>query len=441
MPETRYARSGAVEIAFQTVGEGPIDLVWVAGFVTHLDVLWEDPSYRRFCEQLGAFSRLIMFDKRGMGLSERVRVATLEERMDDVRAVMDAIDIRQAAVIGMSEGGPMSVLFAATYPERTRALILCGGEVKEERTEDWPWGEATWKEWEGWMVDIDATWGREDMFWHIAPSTEGDTQVRDWWNRMMRNAMNPSASIEFTRMGMGIDIRDVLPAVNVPTLILHRTDDQVCHVENARYMASHIRDAKYVELPGNDHAPWVNGGNDILAEIQEFLTGVREPVQPDRVLATVMFTDIVGSTALATERGDRRWAELLERHHAIVRGELGRFRGHEVDTVGDGFFATFDGPARAIRCARAISSSVRGLGIQVRSGIHSGECELLDGKVGGIAVHTGARVASFAGPGEVLVSGTVKDLVAGSGVAFADRGRHALKGIPGEWQLYEVVDD
>ena len=441
MPETRYARSGDVEIAFQTVGEGPIDLVWVAGFVTHLDVLWEDPSYRRFCEQLGAFSRLIMFDKRGMGLSERVRVATLEERMDDVRAVMDAIDIRQAAVIGMSEGGPMSVLFAATYPERTRALILCGGEVKEERTEDWPWGEATWEEWEGWMADNDVTWGREDMFWHIAPSTEGDTQVRDWWNRMMRSAMNPSASVEFMRMGMGIDIRDVLPTVNVPTLILHRTDDQVCHVENARYMASHIPDAKYVELPGNDHAPWVNGGNDILAEIQEFLTGVREPVQPDRVLATVMFTDIVGSTALATERGDRRWAELLERHHAIVRGELARFRGHEVDTVGDGFFATFDGPARAIRCARAISSSVRGLGIQVRSGIHSGECELLDGKVGGIAVHTGARVASFAGPGEVLVSGTVKDLVAGSGISFLDRGRHALKGIPGEWQLYEVVDD
>jgi class 3 adenylate cyclase len=440
VPETSYARSGDVEIAFQTVGDGPIDLVWVAGFVTHLDVLWEDPSYRRFCEQLGSFSRLILFDKRGMGLSERVRIATLEERMDDVRAVMDAMDIRQAAVAGASEGGPLSILFAATYPERTRALILCGGEVKEERTDDWPWGEATWEQFESSIAGIDTTWDQGNMMWHIAPSTEGDIQARDWWNRMMRNAMNPSAAVDFMRMGMGIDIRHVLPAVNVPTLILHRVGDQVCHVENARYMAAHIPSARYVELPGTDHAPWVNS-DDILAEIQEFLTGVREPVAPDRILATVLFTDIVDSTARAAEIGDRRWAELLERHHAVVRGELARFRGHEVDTVGDGFFATFDGPARAIRCARAISSAVRGLGIQVRSGIHSGECELLDGKVGGIAVHTGARVASFAGPSEVLVSSTVKDLVAGSGLSFLDRGEHVLKGIPGEWRLYEVADD
>jgi class 3 adenylate cyclase len=290
------------------------------------------------------------------------------------------------------------------------------------------------------MTDIDTTWGQGNMLWDIAPSTEGDLQARDWWNRMMRNAMNPSAAVEFKRMGMGIDIRHVLPAVNVPTLILHRVGDQVCHVENARYMAAHIEGATYVELPGEDHAPWVNS-DDILAEIQEFLTGVREPVAPDRILATVLFTDIVDSTVRATEIGDRRWAELLERHHAIVRGELARFRGHEVDTAGDGFFATFDGPARAIRCARAISSAVRGLGIQVRSGIHSGECELLDGKVGGIAVHTGARVASFAGPNEVLVSSTVKELVAGSGLSFLDRGEHVLKGIPGQWRLYEAVDD
>jgi class 3 adenylate cyclase len=289
------------------------------------------------------------------------------------------------------------------------------------------------------MADMDSQWGHGDMMWHIAPSTEGDLQTRDWWNRMMRNALNPSAAVEFMRMGMGIDIRHVLPTVNVPTLILHRIGDQVCHVENARYMAANIPGAKYVELPGNDHAPWVKG-DDILAEIQEFLTGVREPVAPDRILATVLFTDIVGSTVLATETGDRGWAELLERHHAIVRRELARFRGHEVDTVGDGFFATFDGPARAIRCARAISSSVRELGVEVRSGIHAGECELLDGKVGGIAVHTGARVASLAGPNEVLVSSTVKDLVAGSGLSFHDRGQHALKGIPGEWQLYQVVD-
>jgi class 3 adenylate cyclase len=438
VPETRYAKSGDVDIAYQTVGDGPTDLIWVAGFVTHLDVLWEDPSYRRFCERLGTFSRLVLFDKRGMGLSEHVRAATLEERMDDVRAVMDAIGIQQAALIGISEGGPMSVLFAATYPERTRALILCGGEVKEERTDDWPWGEATWDEWNGWMADIDTTWGQGDMWWHIAPSAEGDVQARDWWNRMMRNAINPSAAVEFMRMGMGIDIRHVLPAVNVPTLILHRTDDQVCHVENARYMAKHIPGARYVELPGNDHAAWVKA-DDVLAEIQEFLTGVREPAAPDRVLATVLFTDIVGSTAIAAEMGDRRWAELLERHHAVVRGELARFRGHEVDTAGDGFFATFDGPARAIRCARAIASSVRQLGIQVRSGVHAGECELLDGKVGGVAVHTGARVASLADPNEVLVSSTVRDLVAGSGLTFEDAGEHELKGVPDSWHLYRVI--
>ena len=440
-PTTRYARSGDVEIACQTVGDGPIDLVWVAGAFTHLDVMWEDPGYRRFCEQLGSFSRLILFDKRGMGLSDRVRVATLEERMDDVRAVMDAVGSSQAAVLGVSEGGPMSILFAATYPDRTRALILCGGEVKEERTEDWPWGEQTWEEFDESMADIDARWGQGgETMWMIAPSTRGNVEARDWLRRVLRNATTPGAAVEFMRMGMGIDVRDVLPAVKVPTLVLHRTEDPICHVENGRYTAAHITGARYVELPGSDHAPWVNG-DDIIAEIREFLTGVREPAEPDRVLATVLFTDIVGSTERAAEMGDRRWSDLLERHHAAVRNELGRFRGREIDTAGDGFFATFDGPARAIRCACAIRDSVHRLGIQIRAGVHAGECELADGKMRGITVHTGARVAGMADAGEVLVSSTVKDLVAGSGLAFEDRGYHELKGVPGEWRLYSVAGE
>jgi pimeloyl-ACP methyl ester carboxylesterase len=437
-PPTRYAENGEVHIAYQVLGEGPLDLICVMGSITNLNVLWEDPEYRRFCERLASFSRLILFDKRGMGLSDRVRVGTLEDRMDDVRAIMDAVGSESAALFGVSEGGPMSMLFAASYPERTRALVLCGAEVKEETTGDWPWGEATREEFEA-AIDLGRVvdrWGQGLIADFLVPSRKGDPQLRELLGRLQVQAATPHDAVAFMRMAFEIDVRHVAPTVTTPTLILHRVDDMVCHVENARWVARSIEGARYVELPGADHLPWIEG-DDILDEIQEFLTGVREPAAPDRMLATVLFTDVVGSTAYARELGDRRWRDLLERHNDVIRRDLERFRGVEIDTAGDGFFATFDGPARAIRCARSIVDNVRsGVGLDVRSGLHTGECELSGDAVRGIAVHTGARVAAMAGAGEVLVSGTVKDLVAGSGIEFTDRGVHELKGIPGEWRLY-----
>jgi pimeloyl-ACP methyl ester carboxylesterase len=436
----RYAENGDIHIAYQVVGDGDVDLVCVLGAITNLNVLWEDPEYRRFCERLASFSRVILFDKRGMGLSDRVRAGTLEERMDDVRAILDAVGSKSAALLGVSEGGPMSILFAATYPERTRALVLCGAEVKEETTEDWPWGEATRESFEQ-AMNIDRVverWGKGGGIDHFAPSRAGDERLRQLAGRLQVESASPHDGVAFMRMAFEIDIRHVVPSVKAPTLILHRTGDKVCHVENARWLARNVEGSRFVELPGADHLPWIDG-DDILDEVQEFMTGVREPAEPDRMLATVLFTDIVGSTDRARELGDRRWRDLLERHNDVVRRDLERFRGVEVDTAGDGFFATFDGPARAIRCARAIVEDVRGVGLDVRSGLHTGECELSGNAVRGIAVHTGARVASLAGPGEVLVSSTVKDLVAGSGIDFADRGLHELKGIPGEWRLFAVT--
>ena len=435
--DIRYAQNGDVNIAYHVVGGGPFDLVWVTGSITNLEVLWDLPEYRRFCERLGSFSRLVCFDKRGTGLSDRVRVGTLEERMDDVRAVLDAVESESTALLGISEGGPMSILFAATHPDRTRGLVLCGAEVKEEKTEDWPCGDMTREEFEEYwdLGQVLARWGKGLIADFIVPSRAEDSQLRDWFGRLQIQSATPADAIAFARMGFEIDVRDVVPSVTVPTLIIHRTDDNVCHVENARWLARNIDGARYVELSGVDHLPFMNG-EDILAEIQEFLTGVREPEEPDRILATVLFTDIVGSTERARELGDKRWRDLLEGHHTAVRRELDRFRGHEVDTAGDGFLATFDGPARAIRCGRAIVESVHGVGLDVRAGLHTGEVELAGDTIRGIAVHTGARVASHAGAGEVFVSQTVKDLVAGSGIELEDRGSHELKGIPGEWRLY-----
>jgi pimeloyl-ACP methyl ester carboxylesterase len=436
--DVQYADSGGINIAYRIFGEGSIDLVFVAGAMTNLAVLWEQPDYRRFCERLASFTRLILFDKRGMGLSERVQIGTLEERMDDVRAVLDAAGSEQAALLGVSEGGPMSILFAATYPERARALILCGAEVKEEKTDDWPWGESTREEFEEWITLVPTSWGKGQSLGYFAPSREDDEEMIAWFGRLQMQSGSPREAETIMRMAFAIDVRDVVPAVKIPTLVLHRTGDLVSHVENGRWLARRIEGARLVELPGADHAPFIDG-DEILGEIQEFLTGVREPAEQDRVLATVLFTDIVGSTDRALQLGDRRWRDLLERHNEVVRRDLGRFRGHEVDTAGDGFFATFDGPARAIRCARSVVDDVRALGLEVRAGLHTGECELSDSAVRGIAVHTGARVASMAGPGEVLVSSTVRDLVAGSGIEFAERGVHELKGIPGEWRLYAVA--
>jgi pimeloyl-ACP methyl ester carboxylesterase len=439
-PEIRYARSGDVHIAYYAVGQGPLDIVFVHGALTNLKVLREEPGIRRFYERLASFSRLIMFDKRGMGLSDHVSVGSLEERMDDIRAVMDAVRSERAALIGMSEGGPLSMLFSATYPERTEALLLVGAEVKEEETADWPWGEATRESFDAAIETLPERWGTSgENVMRFIPSAGNDPRLQDWWRRLMVESASPGTAIAFMRMAFEIDVRDIVGSVRVPTLILHRRGDKICHVENARYLAKHIPGARYLELEGDDHIPWGQNGDEIAAEIQEFLTGARESPAPDRVLATILFTDVVGSTARAAAVGDRRWSGLLETHHAAVRRELARFRGREIDTAGDGFLASFDGPARAIRCASAAIDSVRGLGLEIRAGVHTGECEVVGEKLGGIAVHIGARVAAKASAGEILVSGTVKDLVAGSGIAFEDRGVAELKGVPGSWPLYAVA--
>jgi class 3 adenylate cyclase len=435
-PETRYTKSGDVNIAYQVVGEGPLDLVLVPGFVSHLDLDWQEPGYAHFLQRLASFSRLIMFDKRGTGLSDRPGgLPDLETRMDDVRAVMDAVGCERAALLGYSEGGPMSILFAATYPERTAALVLYGTYAKRhDPDDDYPW-VATREERLAYADQVERDWGKEADLGTMAPNAD-EALVR-WWHARARASASPGAAKALILMNSQIDVRDVLPAVQVPTLVMHRARDRDSRLEEGRYLADRIPGARFVELEGEDHVPFINP-DQILDEVEEFLTGMRRGPEPDRVLATVLFTDIVGSTERATELGDRAWRDLLARHHAIVRTALASFQGREVDTAGDGFLAAFDGPARAIRCAGAIRSFLRDLGLEIRSGLHTGECELLGDKVAGVAVHTGARVAGMALPGEVLVSQTVKDLVAGSGIEFEERGVHELKGVPGEWRLYAV---
>jgi len=438
-PETRYTRSGDVNIAYQVFGEGRLDLVYVMGWVTNLEAFWQEPSVARFFQRLASFSRLILFDKRGTGLSDRVPIKelpTLEQRMDDVRAVMDAAGSDRAALFGVSEGGPMSVLFAATYPERTSALVLYGSYAKRLRDPTYPWAP-TREERDNWYDLLERGWGGVVDIGTMAPNA--DPHFREWWARYLRMSASPGAALALGRMNAEIDIRDVLPSIRVPTLILHRTGDLDMDVGGARYMASRIAGAKYIELPGDDHLPFVGDQEQILDEIEEFLTGARRQADLDRVLATVLFTDMVGSTERSAALGDKGWRDLLEAHNRVMREELDRFRGREVDTAGDGFFATFDGPARAIRCACAMRDDLARLGIEIRAGLHTGECELVGDKVRGISVHIGSRVASLAGPGEVLVSSTVKDLVAGSGLEFKDRGVHTLRGVPGEWRLFSVV--
>ncbi|HEX3255497.1 MAG TPA: adenylate/guanylate cyclase domain-containing protein [Gaiellaceae bacterium] len=440
-PETRYAQSGDVNIAFQVVGEGPLDLVYVAGWVSHLESFWQEPSYAAFLRRLASFSRLILFDKRGTGMSDRVpesELPTLEQRMDDVRVVMDAVGSEEAALLGLSEGGPMCLLFAATYPERTRALIMLGSYARRTWAVDHPWAPNEADQ-EVFIEEVGRDWGGPVGLAARAPSQVDNEVFSRWWSTYLRMSASPGAAKTLTRMNAKIDVRGVLPLVRVPTLILHRTDDRAMSVEGSRYMAERIDGARYVELPGEDHLPFLGDQDEILDEIEEFLTGVRRGPEPDRVLATVLFTDIVGSTEKAAAVGDRRWREVLEAHHAAVRRELERFRGREIDTAGDGFLATFDGPARAIRCAIAIRDAVESVGLAVRAGLHTGECEMRGDGVSGIAVHMGARVAALAEPGEVLVSSTVKDLVAGSGIEFEDRGVHELKGVPGEWRLFAVL--
>lgn len=431
-----YARNGDINLAYRTLGAGPHDLVFIQGFITNLDINWEDQRYRAFCESLASFSRLILFDKRGMGLSDRVESGTMEDRMDDVRAVLDAAGSRRAVVMGASEGGLLATLFAAAHPERTESLVLLGAEVREERDAAWPWGEFTRAEFEAVMSDW-SRWGEGDGVAKRAPSLAGADaeQARTWWARLQRHAGNPRSIEAFARASFGTDTRAIASTIHVPTLILHRRDDRAVDVHNGRYLAEQIPGAKYVELPGMDHIPWLDPG-ELLAEVEEFVTGARPRVEVDRVLATVLFTDVVGSTARAADLGDRRWASLLAEHHAAIRRELARFRGEEIDTAGDGFLALFDGPARAVRCALSSVVAVRGLGLEIRAGLHTGEVVRAAGEPGGIAVHIGARVAALAGAGEVLASSTVKDLVAGSEIRFSERGSHKLKGVPGRWRLY-----
>jgi pimeloyl-ACP methyl ester carboxylesterase len=434
--DVQYARNGDVNIAYQVVGDGPIDLVLVSGFVSHLELDWEDVQSAHFLERLASFSRLVRFDKRGTGLSDRPGgLPDLETRMDDVRVVMDAAGVERAAIFGYSEGGPMSVLFAASHPSRTTALVLYGTYAKRrDPTDDYPWAP-TREERMRYAEEIEAAWAWEADMRRMAPSSDEASSA--WFARRARASASPGAARDLILMNSQIDVRQVLPSVAVPTLVLHRTGDSDSQVEEGRYIAAHIPGARFIELSGDDHVPWI-GADQVVDEIEEFLTGVRPLPEPDRVLMTLLFTDIVGSTDRAKSLGDRRWRELLDKHNAIVRTELKRYRGHEVDTAGDGFFATFDGPARAVRAAQAIRDGVRPLGLDIRAGVHTGECELAGDAVRGIAVHTTARVAAEAAAGEVLVSTTVRDLVAGSGLEFEDRGLAELKGV-GAWRLFAVA--
>jgi pimeloyl-ACP methyl ester carboxylesterase len=443
-PETLYARSGDLWIAYQVVGDGPFDLVYVPGFVSHVELRWAVPSFARGLAELAEFSRLILFDKRGTGMSDRVSGApTLEARMDDLRAVMDAVGTRRAAIFGVAEGAPMSLLFAATYPDRVAALVLRSAFPRTLWAPDYPWGLSE----EQYARQVE----RELRLYGRRADAESQVRELAEWEETeipeivdyLRWCASPGALEALAAMNREIDVRSVLPVIRVPTLVLHGTNDSVVPTEAARWVASQIPGAQYVDVEGAKHLHFGHGTQAINAEARAFLERIYESgewdnIETERVLATVLFTDIVDSSARLAELGDRAWRELLERHHDLVRRELQRFRGQEVDTVGDGFFASFDGPARGVRCASAIVDALKELGLEVRAGLHTGECEIVEGKVAGIAVHTGARVASKAESGEVLVSSTVKDLVAGSGIAFADRGVHELKGVPGEWQLFAV---
>ena len=443
VPETRYARSGDVAVAYQVLGEGPFDVVFAPGTVSHVELFWDPAGMAALLRGIAEQTRLIIFDKRGTGLSDRdVGVPTLEERSDDIRAVMDALGSERAALFGGSEGVPMSIVFAASHPERVSALVLYGGLARVLWAPDYQFGtpeRAYRRELEENAEAFMTPGGVEALVRSGIPSADED-QVRAW-ARIFRYGASPAASEALDRMNMAIDVREVLPVVSAPTLVLHQRADPWVRVEHGRYLAEHIPGAAFVELDGEEHMPSTAAARQILAQMIPFLqeAAAREAPEPDKVLATILFSDIVGSTARAAELGDARWRQLLAEHHARVRRQLARFRGVELDTAGDGFFARFDGPARGIRCAVAIREVLHDLGLEVRLGLHTGECEALDGKVAGIAVSIGARVSALAAAGEVLVSQTVRDLVAGSGINFADRGVQKLKGVPGEWRLYSVA--
>jgi pimeloyl-ACP methyl ester carboxylesterase len=437
-PQTRYAQSGDAAIAYQVVGDGPIDVVLALGYATHLDMQWEAPMFARFFDRISSFSRLILFDKRGCGLSDPVsEVPTLEQRVDDVRAVMDAAGSERAAMIGISEGGPMCILFAAAHPERVSALVLHGAMARTTEAPDYPWASPADALRESADEFIAPYWGQDarGMVELFAPSLADDPQVVEYTARMERAAASPAMIRKIFEMFIDIDVRAILPTIQVPTLVMHRHGDRIVNRRAGRDLAARIPGARYVEFDGLDHLPWAGDAEPVLGEIEEFLTGARSAPEHDRVLATVMFTDIVGSTERASQLGDAHWGELLAAHQAAMQRDVARFKGRHVKSLGDGCLATFDGPARAIHCGHAIVQTARASGLEVRIGLHSGEVELTADDVSGIAVHIAARVGALAGAGEVLVSSTVKDLVAGSGIPFEDRGTHSLKGISDEWRL------
>ncbi|MGO9487988.1 MAG: alpha/beta fold hydrolase [Solirubrobacteraceae bacterium] len=437
--ETRYARSGDLSIAYQVSGKGP-DLVFVPGSLSHVELGWETPPMMQMFRRLSQFSRMITFDKRGTGLSDRsTELPTLEERMDDVRAVMDAAGCEKAAIVGISEGGPMALLFAATYPERVTALVLWATFARMTWAPDYPQGIDP-QIGHAFCDQIEQNWGH-GLMWPLIATQDAPTDeaTRRHLARMERSSATPAMAAAANRFSLLVDARHALSSISAPTLVVHRTGDPITSVEHARYVAAHIEGARLKEFPGEFHESYLDKDEEILDEIEEFLTGTRQDHEIDRVLKTVLFTDIAGSTERASRLGDRRWHELLEAHDSAVRRELERYHGQEVKSTGDGFLACFDGPARAIRCATAIGERTHSIGLEVRSGLHSGECVARGEDYAGVAVHIGARVAGLAEPGEVLVTGTVRDLVTGSGIEFVDRGLHTLKGVPGDWQLLAVT--
>ena len=436
---TRYAKSGDLHIAYQVAGEGPIDIVYVPTWIGQIEVLAEEPTIAAFLERLTRFARVISFDRRGSGLSDPwVGPPTLEDQIDDVLAVMDAVGSERAAMMGSLEGGPLAMTFAASHPDRTSALVLYATFSRARWAPDYDWAP-TDEDRAQRIEHAIAQWGQGGVAATIAPSRASDPAFREWAGKMERYAASPGTIRQIMRFVGETDVRHVLPSIRVPTLVMHRRDDQFLMVEHSRYIAQHIPGARYVELEGSDGLFSVGDSDAVLGEIEEFLTGARHEREADRVLATVLFTDIVGSTERAAELGDSQWRSLLERHDTVVRRELDRHRGRCIKSTGDGVLATFDGPARAVRAAGAITRAVRPLGLEVRGGLHTGEVEVIGSDVGGLAVHIGARVMARAEPGEVLASSTVKDLVVGSGIDFEDRGTHELKGVPGEWRLFAVA--
>jgi class 3 adenylate cyclase len=436
-PEVHFAENDGVNIAYQVFGSGSRDLIIIPGWLSNLDIFWEEPRAARFFRALAEFSRVIIIDKRGTGLSDRVPPPTLEVQMDDVKAVMEAADSRQASFLGYSEGGAMSMLFAATYPDRTSSLILIGCSPKEL-----PDGVSLEEVSEGhdsWLVKIENEWGGPIAIEEIAPSLVNDEKFRHWLGKFYRSSASKSDAAKMLKMSFKIDVRPVLTLISCPTLILHATKDLVCSIEDGRYLAQNIPGALLIELKTEDHVPYADGAETIVREVKKFQGEESKTNLSDRVLTTVLFTDIVDSTKLAAEMGDRDWSDLLESHHKAVRMELDVFRGHEVKTTGDGFHATFDGPARAVQCANAIRQSTRQLGLSLRIGIHTGECEIRGDSLEGVAIHMAARVSGMAAGGDILVSRTIKDLVAGSGIEFEDFGTHTLKGIPDEHQIFKVI--